>query len=326
MKRLLIIGCGDVGMRLIPLVRARYRVYGRIYALTRDAAQCAKLRALGVTPILGDLDKPHTLTAIAGIAHDVVHLAPPPAQGLTDTRTAHLIAALGRCGKSGGGGGSGGVGKNNGLRGINHGTLPQHFIYISTSGVYGDCGGEVVPETRPAQPQTARALRRVDAERRLRAWGARSGVRVSILRVPGIYAADRLPLARLERGTPALRDEDDSYVNHVHADDLARLVIAALHHASPGRAYNAVDDVPQKMGEYFDLVADRYGLRRPPRIARRDAARLIPENLLSFMSESRRLTNQRIKRELRFRLRYPSVHVGIEPIEGTAAPGTAGGA
>ena len=305
MKRLLIIGCGDVGMRLIPLVRARYRVF----ALTRDPAQCAALRALGATPVLGDLDKPQTLSAIAGIAHDVVHLAPPPARGLADTRTAHVIAALGKSYRRHSG---------------NRGTLPQHFVYISTSGVYGDCGGEVAPETRPLHPQTARARRRVDAERRLRAWGARSGVPVSILRVPGIYAADRLPLARLERGTPALRDEDDSYVNHVHADDLARLVIAALHHASPGRAYNAVDDVPQKMGAYFDLVADRHGLNRPPRIARSEAARVIPANLLSFMSESRRLTNQRIKRELRFTLRYPSVHSGIESIDGTAAPSPAG--
>jgi nucleoside-diphosphate-sugar epimerase len=296
MKRLLIIGCGDVGLRLIPLARTRYRVY----ALTRDPTQCASLRALGVMPVIGDLDKPQSLSALAGIAHDVVHLAPPPARGVTDTRTAHLIAALSKNGKN----------KSK----ANRNTLPQHFVYISTSGVYGDCGGAVVPETRPAHPQTARAQRRVDAERRLRAWGVRSGVPVSILRVPGIYAADRLPLARLERGTPALRDEDDSYVNHVHADDLARLVIAALNHASPGRAYNAVDDLPQKMGDYFDLVADRHGLNRPPRIARSEAAHVIPENLLSFMSESRRLSNQRIKRELRFRLRYPSV------IEGIAAP------
>ncbi len=301
MKRLLIVGCGDVGLRLIALARARYRVY----ALTRDPAQCASLRALGVTPIIGDLDKPPSLSAIAGIAHDVVHLAPPPARGATDTRTAHLIAALGKNGKS------------NGNSKIKRGTLPQHFVYISTSGVYGDCGGALVPETRPARPQTARAQRRVDAERRLRAWGVRSGVRVSILRVPGIYAADRLPLARLQRGTPALRDEDDSFVNHVHADDLARLVISALNHASPGRAYNAVDDVPQKMGEYFDLVADRHGLSRPPRIARSEAMRVVPANLLSFMSESRRLTNQRIKQELRFRLRYPSV------LDGISAPGKA---
>jgi nucleoside-diphosphate-sugar epimerase len=301
MRRLLIIGCGDVGLRLIPLARARYRVYALIRD-ARDTAQCAALRALGVVPVIGDLDKPQTLSSIAGIAHDVVHLAPPPANGATDTRTAHLIAALGKYGK---------YGSQYGKYQTHRNSLPQHFVYISTSGVYGDCAGALVPETRPAQPQTARAQRRVDAERRLRAWGVRSGVQVSILRVPGIYAADRLPLARLQRGTPALRDEDDSFVNHVHADDLARMVIAALHHASPGRTYNAVDDLPQKMGEYFDLVADRHGLKRPPRIARADAARQIPENLLSFMSESRRLTNQRLKLELRFRLRYPSVHEGI---------------
>ncbi len=300
MKRLLIIGCGDVGLRLVPLALPRYRVY----ALTRDPAQCAALRALGVTPVLGDLDQPQTLSAIAEIAQDVVHLAPPPSQGVIDTRTAHLIAALGKSHR-----------KNKNSRS----TLPQHFVYISTSGVYGDCGGAVVPETRPAHPQTARAQRRVDAERRLRAWGVRSGVQVSILRVPGIYADDRLPLARLERGTPALRDEDDSYVNHVHADDLARMVIAALNHGSPGRTYNAVDDLPQKMGDYFDLVADRYGLTRPPRIARSEAKRVIPANLLSFMSESRQLSNQRIKHELRFRLRYPSV------LEGISAPGKRSG-
>jgi nucleoside-diphosphate-sugar epimerase len=308
MKRLLIVGCGDVGLRLIPLLRGRYR----LYALTRDAAQCAPLRAAGVTPIVADLDRPQTLSAIAGLAHDVVHLAPPPAAGITDTRTAHLIAALGYRGRKQGG--AQGGAKQDGARGgakRSRGSLPQHFVYISTSGVYGDCGGDMVPETRPTRPQNARARRRADAERRLRAWGARTGVPVSILRVPGIYAAERLPLERLQRGTPALREEDDGYVNHVHADDLARMVIAALRHASPGRAYNATDDMPQKMGDYFDLVADRHGLARPPRIARSEAARAIPANLLSFMSESRRLSNQRLKRELRFRLRYPSVREGV---------------
>lgn len=304
MRRLLIVGCGDVGMRLIPLALARYRVY----ALTRDAAQCAVLRALGVVPILGDLDRPQTLGAFAGIAQDVVHLAPPPGQGAADTRTAHLIAALGK--------------KRYWNKRLHHtrASLPQHFVYISTSGVYGDCGGALVPETQPARPQTARARRRVDAEQRLRAWGARCGVAVSILRVPGIYAADRLPLARLRLGTPALRDEDDSYVNHVHADDLARMVMAALVRAAPGRAYNATDDRPQKMGEYFDLVADRYGLTRPPRVARSEARRVLPESLLSFMNESRRLTNLRLKQELRFRLRYPDVEAGI-----AAAQAYAGG-
>ena len=278
---------------MVALVRERYRVY----ALSRSPQQFAALRLLGIIPVRGDLDQPDTLAAIAGLAHDVVHFAPPPGRGAHDTRTAHLIAALAK--------GS---------------SLPQQLVYISTSGVYGDCNGELVAETRPVRPQTDRARRRADAERRLREWGARSGVRISILRAPGIYAADRLPLARLEKGTPALKSEEDSYVNHVHADDLARIVVAALHHAHPNRMYNAVDDAPRKMGDYFDLVADRFGLPRPPRIARAEAAGIIPENLLSFMNESRRLVNCRIKRELRLKLRYPTVEEGIAAARG-AAPG-----
>lgn len=278
---------------MVALVRERYRVY----ALSRSPQQFAALRLLGIIPVRGDLDQPDTLAAIAGLAHDVVHFAPPPGRGAHDTRTAHLIAALAK--------GS---------------SLPQQLVYISTSGVYGDCNGELVAETRPVRPQTDRARRRADAEDRLREWGARSGVRISILRVPGIYAADRLPLARLEKGTPALKPEEDSYVNHVHADDLARIVVAALHHAHPNRMYNAADDAPQKMGDYFDLVADRFGLPRPPRIARAEAARVIPESLLSFMNESRRLVNRRIKRELRLKLRYPTVEEGIAAARG-AAPG-----
>ena len=284
MRRLLIVGCGDVARRMVPLVSGRWSVY----ALSRAPEHLAPLRAMGIMPIAGDLDRPDTLAPLAGLAHDVVHFAPPPERGARDTRTAHLIAALGK-----------------------RGSLPRQLVYISTSGVYGDCNGDLVEETRPARPQTERARRRADAERQLRAWGRRSGVRVSLLRVPGIYAANRLPIARLERGTPALTPEDDAFVNHVHADDLARIVVAALHHGSPGRAYNAADDAPIKMGDYFDLVAERFGLERPPRVARAQAAALIPGNHLSFMDESRRLVNRRLKRELRLRLRYPTVRDGL---------------
>lgn len=284
MKRLLIIGCGDIARRMIPLLKGRHR----IYALSRDPQRFAALRALGVTPIPGDLDAPDSLGALAGLAHDVVHFAPPPDRGIRDTRTAHLIAALAR--------GS---------------SLPQQLVYISTSGVYGDCGGEIVAETRPPRPQTERARRRADAERQLREWGRRSGVRVAILRVPGIYAADRLPLARLARGTPALAPEEDAYVNHVHAEDLAGVVVAALYRAGPGRMYNAADDAPIRMGDYFDLIAEHFGLPKPARITRAEADGAVPPSLLSFMDESRRLANRRLKRELRFRLRYPTVRHGI---------------
>lgn len=284
MRRLLIIGCGDVAMRMLPLVRDRYR----IYALSHTPERFGRLRELGVIPILGDLDHADSLAPLAGLATDVVHSAPPQPRGHRDLRTARLIAALAK-GES----------------------LPQQLVYISTSGVYGDCAGQYVDETHPVRPLTERAQRRVDAERQLRHWGGRAGVRVSILRAPGIYAADRLPIGRLAKGTPALRDADDAYVNHVHADDLARMVVAALHRGTANRSYNAADDVPQKMGAYFDLVADSFGLPRPPRIARAEAVHTMPAPLLSFMNESRRLSNRRIKAELRYRLQYPTVHDGI---------------
>jgi nucleoside-diphosphate-sugar epimerase len=287
MRRLLIIGCGDVALRALPQLRERYRIYG----LTHNRDRAPLLRAHGILPILGDLDNPASLDGLTGIAHDVLHSAPPPPRGARDTRTAHLIAALSKA-KS----------------------LPQQLVYISTSGVYGDCAGQVIDETRPLHPQSARAQRRVDAECRLRDWGRRSRVRISILRAPGIYSERRLPLARLEAGTPALNSDEDGYSNHVHADDLARMAIAALRFGHAGRMYNASDDSALKMGDFFDLVADHCGLPRPPRVSRTEANQRVPSNVLSFMNESRQLSNRRIKKELRFKLRYPTVRDGIAAI------------
>ncbi len=284
MRRLLIIGCGDVALRALPELRSRYR----IYALTHSPQRTAELRALGIVPMVGDLDQASSLAGLAGIADDVLHCAPPQQRGTRDTRTAYLIAALAK-GKS----------------------LPQQLVYISTSGVYGDCAGALVDETRAPRPQTMRARRRVDAESQLRKWGRRSRVRVSILRAPGIYSEQRLPLERLRSGAPALNADEDVYTNHIHADDLARMMVAALRFGLHGRAYNAADDSRLKMGEYFDLVADRFGLPRPQRISRAEAGARISPATLSFMSESRLLSNRRIKHELRLKLRYPTVDHGI---------------
>lgn len=284
MRRLLIIGCGDVGLRLAGLLAPKYRPR----ALSSSPARFPLLRAHGVVPVAGNLDELRSLRRLGGLAADVVHLAPPPGAGDHDTRTRHLLAALAR-----------------------RRMLPHRLVYISTTGVYGDCGGAQVDESRGLHPESDRARRRADAERRVRAWGARLGVRVSILRVPGIYAADRLPLARLRAGTAALRPEDDAWTNHVHADDLARIVAAALVRGRAGRTYNACDDSDLKMGEYFDAVADAFGLPRPPRVSRGEAQGAISPAMLSFMRESRRIGNRRMKRELRIALRYPTVRDGI---------------
>ncbi len=285
MKKLLVVGCGDIALRALPQLVRHYQVTG----LVRGAAQADRIAALGATPLTGDLDQAATLAPLAGVAELVLHLAPPGDSGGRDQRSANLIAALAS-------------------------RPPERLVYISTSGVYGDCGGAWVDEDRPVAPQTERGARRVDAERALLAWGGQSGVVVAVLRVPGIYAAERLPLAQLKRGAPVLRAEDDVYTNHIHADDLAGICATALERAGAGRVYNASDDSEMKMGDYFDLVADRAGLPRPPRISRAAAeAGAISEGLLSFMRESRRLVNTRMKTELGVRLRYPSVREGVPP-------------
>lgn len=279
--RLLIVGCGDVGMRLLPLLRGRFR----IFAVTTQEARFAALRAAGVVPVRADLDQPGSLKRLAGLAHHVIHLAPPARTASIDHRTRNLIAIL-----------------------------PERasLVYVSTSGVYGDCGGVRFDETRSVKPASARAVRRVDAERRLRRWAIRRGAHLAILRVPGIYAPERLPLARLRQGTPALLPAEDVYTNHIHADDLARIIVHALFHARPNRVYHAVDNDELQMGEYFDLVADAAGLPRPPRLSRTELTPLVSPMLLSFLSESRRLDNQRLRTELRVRLRHPRVAAALQ--------------
>jgi len=278
--RLLILGCGDVGLRLLPLLKP----YFRVFAVTSQPARCAELRAAGAVPLVADLDQPATLARLARLANIVVHLAPPQSAGEKDRRTRNLAAIL-----------------------------PERttLVYISTTGVYGDCGGALIDETRLLSPHNARAKRRVDAEQVLRHWARRRAGNLAILRVPGIYAPDRLPLERLQKATPALLAVDDVYTNHIHADDLARIIVAAIFRASPLRIYHASDDSQLKMADYFDLVAQAFALPPPPRLPRAELAQQVSPMLLSFMSESRRLQNLRIKSELGVRLRYPDVQTAL---------------
>ncbi len=282
MIRVLLVGCGDIALRAASLLRGRARVYG----LTRRLDDVPKLRAQGIVPIVADLDDHAALRRLNAAPFAVLHCAPPPSDGRDDPRTQKLIAAL-----------------------TNAAIIPQRFVYISTSGVYGDCAGARVDETRARRAQTPRARRRVAAEDRLREWAARRGVRLSVLRAPGIYAESRLPLERIRQGTPVLVPEDDVYTNHIHADDLARAAVAAIFHGLPNRAYNVSDDAQLKMGGWFDTVADAFHLQRPPRVTWEEAEQRIAPMLLSFMSESRRLVNDRMKRELRVRLIYPTPDV-----------------
>jgi nucleoside-diphosphate-sugar epimerase len=187
-------------------------------------------------------------------------------------------------------------------------------VYGSTSGVYGDCDGARIDETQVMNPQTDRAQRRVDAEAWLNAWGSRGFPRINVLRIPGIYALDReggTPRERLQRHTPVLQASDDVFTNHIHADDLARAAVLSMWRGKTLRPLHVSDDSDMLMGDYMDMAADLWQLPRPPRINRAQAQTALPAMALSFMSESRRMHNQRLKNELRMKLRYPSVREGL---------------
>ena len=286
---LLIVGCGDVGLRVARLLVDRWR----IVALTSGPTRRPELRAAGIVPLVGDLDRPATIFRLADLADAVLHLAPPAAQGTHDVRTANLVRALARSTR---------------LRGL---------VYGSTTGVYGDCGGAIVDETHALRPASDRARRRVDAEARVRWLGRAAGIAVTVLRIPGIYALDREggdPRERVRRATPVLAREEDVFTSHIHADDLARACAAALHRGGRGRAIHVVDDTAMKMGDYFDHVADRFGLVRPPRLSRAEAEKVLSPMQMSFLSESRRLSNTRMKGELRVALRHPTVAEGLSSV------------
>ena len=277
----------------------------RVFALTSTPERAPRLRAAGAVPLLGDLDRPETLGRLGALAGRVLHLAPPPGEGGHDPRTAALLRALAR------------------------GGTVQTLVYGSTTGVYGDCRGDRIDETRAVAPATARARRRVDAEARLRGFGRTSGCRVTVLRIPGIYALDRPggdPRDRVRRGTAVLSREDDVYTNHIHADDLARACLRALFLGRPQRVINVCDDSDERMGDYYDRVADLSGSPRLPRVTRGDAQGLFSPMQWSFMSESRRIRADRLRRELRLRLCYPTVEAALRsplPDSAAAAEGSA---
>ncbi len=261
----------------------------RIVGVVRRAEAAASVRAAGAHPMRIDLDDRRACARLDGLAPRVLHSAPPPAAGPDDPRTRHALAALPRA---------------------------RDWVYLSTTGVYGDCGGALIDETRRVAPHNERAVRRVAAERVLRRQAARGRIRATVLRVPGIYAADRLPLDRLRRGTPALAAADDGYTNHIHADDLARIAFTALWRGRSQRTIHAVDDSAMKMGDYFDAVARAHGLQPPPRLAREALRATVSPMLWSFMGESRRLDNRRLRRELRVRLRHPTVAAFLATLPG----------
>lgn len=285
-----IVGYGDIGRRVAALWHEKG---GPVAALVRSARDTSP-----ASPVQGDLDHPHTLISLP--THDAVlfHFAPPSPVGQADHRTTHLLAAL----KT---------------------RMPRRIVYISTSGVYGDCGGAWVDETCPVNPGNDRARRRADAERQLAEFAARHAIPLVILRVPGIYGPGRLPLSRIHRGEPVVCPEEAPWSNRIHADDLAAIALRAGEAEAPAGIYNVSDDQPSSMTDYLFRLADAAGLPRPPCVSLAEARRTFSPSLLEYLNESRRLENRRMKEMMGVRLRYPTLSEGLAAVKEAGAPPSA---
>ena len=279
----LVIGCGDIGRRVAALEQ---QAGNPVAALARSASSAANLISRNIEVLPGDLDQPASLNARSAAPPDVLYyLAPPPAAGDDDSRL------------------------RNWLRSPQ--PLPRRFVYISTSGVYGDCGGAWINEDWPLNPRSERGKRRLDAENQLRAWSRDHGVELIILRVPGIYGPGRLPVERVRQGVPVLIEADAPWSNRIHADDLADACFAAARRGRSVQAFNISDGHPTTMTDYFWRIADLYGLPRPPAITMEEARRVLSPSMLSFLEESKRLDTRRMREELGVAPRYPDLASGL---------------
>lgn len=281
---MIIVGCGYVGNRVAINELARGN---KVLALVRSEESRQSLQRAGIDAIAFDLDSPSADASLVAVNNGIYYFAPPPAKGKTDTR----LRAF--------------------LDDIESGELPRRLVYISTTGIYGDCHGDWVDEKRAPDPQADRSKRRLDAETALRNWAQQTGIKVVVLRVPGFYGPGKLPLARIRKGTPVLRESESPWSNRVHIDDLVASCLAAMHHPDPDDTYNISDGHPSTMTDYFYQVADAAGLPRPPEVSLEQARKQFSPELLSYLSESKRIDNTRMRKELGITLAYPSLKEGL---------------
>jgi len=280
---MLILGCGSIGCAVARRLVARGAA---VTGVARGPARLAAIAASGAQPLGLDLLS-DPLEPLICADQALFHFAPPPPEGERDELTARVVAHFARRGH------------------------PRRIVYISTTGVYGDCAGAWVDETWPTHPRAARSLRRLDAEQRLQDWAATSGGELVILRVAGIYGPDRLPLERIRAGQPTIVPEQAPWSNRIHADDLVEICLAALDRAPAGAIYNVSDGHPSTMTDYFDRISEAAGLPLPPRIPLTDATTQLSPAMLSYVQESRRLSNRKLLDELGIELRYPTLAAGL---------------
>ncbi len=284
-KHVLIVGCGDIGLRVAKIWKNASK---SVFALARSESSIDLFRQQHIHACQADLDDAQSLTNLPSKHALLYYFAPPPAKGQKDTRMSHF------------------------LENVDTDHLPAHVIYISTSGIYGDQQGKLINEETPPNPQVDRAKRRYDAEQQLQQWSKQNAVAITILRVGGIYGPGRLPLQRLKDKTPMLHENLSPQTNRIHADDLAQICVAAAIKDTAGEIYNVSDGSDSNMTEYFNTIADFYGLERPPLVDWDEAEKSISKGMLSYLKESRKMDNSKMINELEIKLTYPSLKEGLE--------------
>lgn len=286
-SEVLIVGCGDVGVRVARLLQHSSR---KVFGLARSEARGEALRGFGIEAVAGNLDSVDSLADLPTAGKLIFYFAPPPGGGPYDTRMRNFCEA------------------------ISADRRPEKVIYISTSGVYGDQGGAWVTEETPVNPQTSRAQRRVDAEGTLVAWGRSSSVPIVILRVTGIYGPGRLPLARVQQGHPILLEEQSPPTNRIHADDLAVVCVKAAEKARDGDIFNVSDGHPGTMTQFFNAVTSLLGLPALPQVDMSEAKQIMNPMMLSYLTETRRMDNRKMTEQLEVRLLYPDLEAGLRNV------------
>jgi len=284
MQAIMIIGCGDIGLRVAKNCQQKDM---DISGLVQSDKSVKTLQQQAIKPIKADLDKPETLKNISYKGKTVFYFAAPPRQGAQDTRMANWLASL------------------------DSNSAPDKIVLISTTAVYGDTGGDWITEESALAPTTERGLRRLDAEQRLAEWAEVNSVDIVILRVPGIYGPSRLPRERLEKGLPVLNESECGYTNRIHADDLAMICLVAAKKAVNGEIYNVSDGQPGTMTDWFNQVADFLNLPRPPQVSMQEAEQVMTAGMLSYLKESRRIDNSKMLKELDIKLQYKTIKQGI---------------
>lgn len=282
-RQVFIAGCGYVGQRLALHLQSRYDVTG----LVRSAARVAELERLGVRALAIDLDRvrPGTKIPESLDLEAIVYLTPPPVLGESDLRLDRFLQLA---------------------------SVPPHtFVYMSTTGVYGDTAGAVVDESSVVQPRTDRARRRISAEEMTRVWCNERRVRRVVLRVPGIYGPDRLPLERLRHLEPVVREREAGINNRIQVDDLVEACTCAITNSEARGVYNVTDGQPLSSTTFINMVAKVAGLPLPPQVSMEEAQLTFSPERLSFLNESRRVSNERMLKHLGVVLKYADVEAGI---------------